>query len=178
MWLCCAGINVGGKAKLPMGELRGIFAACGATAVETYIQSGNVVFEAARPEDVVAAVTAEIARAYGYPGRIVLRSGVEMVAAIEGNPFAGARPRRCMFTSWRTGRLRGLNSMRAGRRGTRLRLWGVRFISNLPGGMARTKLTNAWFDGKLGTLSTARNWRTVGVLAGHGCWLTKERHVD
>ncbi len=30
--------------------------------------------------------------------------------------------------------------------------------------MARTRLTNAWFDGKLKTVSTARNWNTVGKL--------------
>ena len=32
-------------------------------------------------------------------------------------------------------------------------------------GMARTKLTNAWFDSKLSTISTARNWATVRKLA-------------
>ena len=41
------GINVGGKNKLPMVELRDAFTAAGCTGVRTYIQSGNVVFEAA-----------------------------------------------------------------------------------------------------------------------------------
>ena len=41
------GINVGGKNKLPMADLRDAFTAAGCTAVRTYIQSGNVVFEAA-----------------------------------------------------------------------------------------------------------------------------------
>jgi uncharacterized protein (DUF1697 family) len=87
------GINVGGKAKLPMRELSAIFAASGATNVQTYIQSGNVVFEAgseAAAGACVARVTAEIARVYGYPGRIVLRSAKEMRACLAGNPFAGA----------------------------------------------------------------------------------------
>jgi uncharacterized protein (DUF1697 family) len=34
----------------------------------------------------------------------------------------------------------------------------------LPDGMARIKLTNAYFDSKLATISTARNWRTVTKL--------------
>lgn len=38
------GINVGGRHSLPMAELRAILADCGATAIQTYIQSGNVVF--------------------------------------------------------------------------------------------------------------------------------------
>ncbi len=35
----------------------------------------------------------------------------------------------------------------------------------LPHGYGRTKLTNAWFERKLGTASTTRNWRTVLALA-------------
>ena len=40
------GINVGGKNKLPMPGLAALFAERGCTAVQTYIQSGNVVFQA------------------------------------------------------------------------------------------------------------------------------------
>lgn len=35
----------------------------------------------------------------------------------------------------------------------------------LPQGYGRTKLTNAWFERKLGTAATTRNWRTVCALA-------------
>jgi len=35
---------------------------------------------------------------------------------------------------------------------------------SLPGGVARTKLSNAYFDSTLGTVSTGRNWRTVQKL--------------
>jgi uncharacterized protein (DUF1697 family) len=35
---------------------------------------------------------------------------------------------------------------------------------HLPNGMARTKLTNAYFDSKLSTVCTARNWATVLAL--------------
>src|SRR5579863_4444590 len=84
------GINVGGKGKLPMKELTAIFAAAGAANILTYIQSGNVLFESAQPAPLIAAVTAEIARIYGYPGRIVLRSAAELEAAFKSNPFAKA----------------------------------------------------------------------------------------
>ena len=33
-----------------------------------------------------------------------------------------------------------------------------------PNGVARSKLTNSYFDSKLSTTSTSRNWRTVGKL--------------
>ena len=159
------GINVGGKAKLPMGELRDIFAACGATAVETYIQSGNVVFEADAPEACVAAVTAEIARVYGYPGRIVLRSGAEMAGVLKGNPFAGA-PAEALHVYFLADWPAEV-ALDAGRSpGDSFAVRGREVYLHLPNGMARTKLTNAYFDRKLKTVSTARNWRTVGVLAG------------
>ena len=84
------GINVGGKARLPMRELAAIFTASGATSVATYIQSGNVVCEAPAAQACVDAVSAEIARVYGYPGRIVLRSAEELRRACDSNPFATA----------------------------------------------------------------------------------------
>jgi hypothetical protein len=34
----------------------------------------------------------------------------------------------------------------------------------LPHGVARTRLTNDYFDANLGTMSTGRNWRTVTRL--------------
>lgn len=38
---------------------------------------------------------------------------------------------------------------------------GREIYLHCPDGMARTKLTNQYFDSRLGTTSTARNWRTV-----------------
>ena len=50
------GINVGGKNRLPMAELRALFEAAGAREVETLIQSGNVVFAAVDASEVARAV--------------------------------------------------------------------------------------------------------------------------
>jgi uncharacterized protein (DUF1697 family) len=167
------GINVGGKAKLPMKELASIFGEAGAAAVRTYIQSGNVIFEAAgevETASIATRVTAAIAERYGYPGRIVLRSTDEMQAALAGNPFAragaDAEALHVYFLAEKpeTTAVKGLDPERSP--GDSFAVWGREVYLHLPGGMARTKLTNAYFDGRLKTVSTARNWRTVGVLAG------------
>jgi uncharacterized protein (DUF1697 family) len=42
---------------------------------------------------------------------------------------------------------------------------GQEIYLHLPNGMARTKLTNAYFDSKLSTTCTARNWATVLKLS-------------
>ncbi len=166
------GINVGGKAKLPMKELVAIFKAAGASAVETYIQSGNVVFEAPESEVCTATVTEEIARVYGYPGRIVLRSAEELHKAFRSNPFAGSTPPTgnqadalhvYFLADWPDGTaVAGLDAGRSP--GDSFVVKGREIYLNLPQGMARTKLTNVYFDSKLKTVSTARNWRTVGKL--------------
>jgi uncharacterized protein (DUF1697 family) len=41
---------------------------------------------------------------------------------------------------------------------------GAEIYLRLPNGMARTKLTNAYFDRALDTVSTTRNWRTTSRL--------------
>jgi uncharacterized protein (DUF1697 family) len=164
------GINVGGKAKLPMKELTAIFAAAGATNIRTYIQSGNVLFESPLPEPLIAAVTNEIARTYGYPGRIVLRSASELAAAYKSNPFAKAgtpiETLHVYFLADKPGPA-AVKSLDADRSpGDSFALRNREIYLHLPNGMARTKLTNAYFDSKLKTTSTARNWNTVGKLVG------------
>jgi uncharacterized protein (DUF1697 family) len=162
------GINVGGKGKLPMKELAAIFAAVGAREVRTYIQSGNVVFVADAAEPVVEAVTKEIAATYGYPGRIVLRSGEELRKAFESNPFvrAGAAAERLhvyfLADLPDAAAVKGLDAERSP--GDSFAVVGREVYLHMPQGMARTKLTNAYFDSKLKTVSTARNWNTVGKL--------------
>ncbi len=163
------GINVGGKAILPMKALAAIFVAAGATKVTTFIQSGNVLFEAAEPETVVAAVTVEIARVFGYPGRIVLRSASELAAAYKANPFAKAgAPMETLHVYFLADKpdaaaVKALDPARSPEDSFVVK--GREVFLHLPNGMARTKLSNAYFDGKLKTVSTARNWKTVGKLA-------------
>jgi len=162
------GINVGGKAVLPMKELATIFAAAGASSVKTFIQSGNVVFEAADAEAVGAQVTMEIARVYGYPGRIVLRGAEELRKAYTGNPFAKAgAPVETLhvyfLADWPDAKaVKGLDAERSP--GDSFAVKGREIFLHVPNGMARTKLTNAYFDSNLKTVSTARNWKTVGKL--------------
>ena len=162
------GINVGGKAKLPMKELSAIFAAAGATNIRTYIQSGNVLFESPLPDPLIALVTTEIARIYGYPGRIVLRSAAELNAAFNDNPFAKAgTPLETLHVYFLANKpdpaaTKSLDPDRSP--GDSCVVRNREIYLHLPNGMARTKLTNAYFDAKLKTTSTARNWNTVGKL--------------
>ena len=88
------GVNFGGK-TLPMAELRRLFVDLGHTDVRTYIQSGNVVFDAAgSAARVVAELERRIAGDLGLDTTILLRSAKDLARVVEKNPFLrrGADP--------------------------------------------------------------------------------------
>jgi uncharacterized protein (DUF1697 family) len=165
------GVNVGGAHKLPMAALKEIFERVGAARVETVIQSGNVVFEAAEgaAKDIVAEAGAAISRRFGFEPPIVLRSAPQWRALIAANPFLarGEDPKLlhalCLTARPGAGRLAKLESARSPP--DAFEVHGENVYLHLPNGVARTKLTNAWFDSALGVVSTMRNWQTVLKLA-------------
>lgn len=69
------GINVGGKRMLPMKKLTRLFTKAGATNVQTYLQSGNVVFEAKAAASIVERARAAIEKQFGFDVPMVVRSG-------------------------------------------------------------------------------------------------------
>lgn len=164
------GINVGGKNKLPMKDLRDLFLAAGCRDAQTYIQSGNVIF-AADP-DVIASLPAVmatgIAERFGYRTPIVLRTVAQLGDVVAHNPYiaAGADPEtlHVLFLADRpqTQRVAALDPDRSPPDAFIVR--GQEIYLQLPNGAARTKLTNGYFDAKLATISTGRNWRTVTTL--------------
>jgi uncharacterized protein (DUF1697 family) len=161
------GINVGGKNRLPMKDLVALFEAQGCTSVQTYIQSGNVVFEA--PAAVAAKlplkVSAAILNGHGIRVPVVLRTVEELQKVPHRNPFlkAGvaldtlhvaflADPPSASAAS-------ALDPKRSPPDEVAIR--GCELYLRLPNGVAETKFTNAYFDKTLGTTSTMRNWRTT-----------------
>jgi uncharacterized protein (DUF1697 family) len=164
------GINVGGKHKLPMKDLVALLEDAGCSRVRTYIQSGNVVFET--PESSVADLAADIERRigkrFGYEVPIVLRSAEALRAVASGNPFLAQGAEE---THLHVGFLadpptpEAVASLDPSRSEIdSFRVVGADVYLYTPGGMGRTKLTTDWFERRLGTRMTVRNWRTVGKL--------------
>lgn len=87
------GINVGGRNKVAMAELRELVAGLGATEVGTYIQSGNVLFASAEadlgadPDMLADRLEAEIAGRLGVACGVVVVSRAALAAAVGGDPF-------------------------------------------------------------------------------------------
>lgn len=165
------GINVGGKNMLPMKELVGLFSAAGCGEVVTYIQSGNIVFcaEGKVVKQLDRVIAKQVEERFGLKVPVVLRTASELNAVIRGNPFlkAGAAEEmlHVSFLADRPGTdlVAGLDATRSAP--DEFAVVGREIYMKLATGAAKTKLTNAYFDSKLKTVSTMRNWRTVLKLA-------------
>jgi uncharacterized protein (DUF1697 family) len=164
-------VNVGGTGKLPMADLRRLLAGLGYNKVETYIQSGNAVFDARETRDKIgAAITAGLEKLTGTKVEVILRTHAELDQIIAANPFAaeasadGARV-HVGFLAARAGSqadagLAGIIAKYPTRR-DRFHLAGDTLYLHLPDGAAETKFSGKTLDRALGVAATARNWNTV-----------------
>jgi uncharacterized protein (DUF1697 family) len=161
------GINVGGKNLLPMKDLVSLFEEAGCAAVRTYIQSGNVIFQAspAKAGKLPALIANGIADRFGHRPPVLLRTVDELAETIRHNPFlqAGASENwlHVLFLAGQPD-AKSVASLDPDRSPPdRYLVRGLEVYLQCPNGVGNTKLTNAYFDSKLATISTGRNWRTV-----------------
>jgi uncharacterized protein (DUF1697 family) len=164
------GINVGGKNSLPMKQLVLLFEALGCKSVRTYIQSGNVVFEAseALARRLPDALTQRILKETGLRVPVVTRSAAKLATNLRRNPYLGTKadPAR-LHVAFLAGepsaaQIKALDPKRSPPDEFIVR--GRDIYLHLPNGVGKTKLTNAYLDSKLGTVSTLRNLATVQKL--------------
>jgi uncharacterized protein (DUF1697 family) len=164
------GINVAGKHCLPMQQLIDIFIEAHCCEVRTYIQSGNVIFKAksANVAELAVLVAKKIEQRFGFACPVVLRTVEQMTQAVRDNPFLRAgMPEQTLHVYFLAdlpspSAIKSLDPDRSAP--DAFRVLDRQIYLYLPNGMARTKLTNAYFDTKLATVSTARNWTTVLTL--------------
>jgi uncharacterized protein (DUF1697 family) len=163
-------VNVGGYGKLSMAALRTLLEELGYQHVETYIQSGNAVFDAKGPGAKVAAeVAAALERHTGAPVDVLLRTPQELDDVIAANPFAaeaaedGARVHVGFLAQPASASaaavLQRIVDQYPNRR-DRFHLSGKALYLHLPEGAADTKFAGKALEKALG-VATARNWNTV-----------------
>jgi uncharacterized protein (DUF1697 family) len=83
------GINVGGRNKVPMADLREIVSALGHTGVTTYIQSGNVLFTTADTStgELASALESAITGRFGIDASVVVLSRDDLARVLQDNPY-------------------------------------------------------------------------------------------
>ena len=160
------GINVGGKGKLPMDDLRAAVAGIGADDVATYIQSGNVVFTSAVPAArLLGDLEQAIAEAAGFEVPVVLRSAEQLAGVVAANPFLdlGLEGSRLHVVFLKGAPAPGALDVvdAAAFEPERFALVGEELYLALPDGIGRSKLAAKVGERVLGVPGTARNWNTV-----------------
>ena len=156
-----------------MKALASMFAATGCDDVQTYIQSGNVVFPAKQTlaDRIPELIAQAIADRFGFRVPLVTRTAAELREIARDNPFlrdgADAGKLHVVFLAEEpsAAKLAGLDPDRSPP--DELRVRGREIYLTCPNGVARTKFTNNYFDTRLDTTSTIRNWRTVLKLLAH-----------
>jgi uncharacterized protein (DUF1697 family) len=156
------GINVGGRNRVPMAELRAVLEAVGLEDVRTLIQSGNVVFRSDAHESTLAArIEDAIADAFGVRPTVVLRTPAELETVAGASPFADSASVHVVFLEAAPERAaaKALDPDRSPP--DAFGLVGRDLYLHLPNGAGRTKLTLDYLERTLGVRGTQRNWATV-----------------
>jgi uncharacterized protein (DUF1697 family) len=162
------GINVGGNKPVRMDALKELHESLGLQRVETYIQSGNVVFSS--NEAIQAQLTRQIEEAFehkfGFPSKVVVRTRDELDTIIANNPFQNQPMEEskrvvAMFLASdpTSTALEDIHRTYSGPE--ELHIIGKEVYIYYPEGIGRSKLTNNFLEKKLKTMGTARNWNTV-----------------
>ena len=158
------GINVGGARKVPMSDLRALFATLGHTGVQTYIQSGNVVFgaKAGTPARVRSAIEKAIEAEFGFEVSVLLRTAADLAAVVKRNPYGADAYVTFLDDSAAPARVKAIDAKEYAP--DEFVVQGREIFVRCPNGYGRTKLNNTFFERKLATTATTRNWKTVTTL--------------
>ena len=161
------GVNVGGNI-LKMDRLRELCAALGAKNARTYVQSGNIVFEAAGgPSSWEAKLEKKLAGESRLPVSVIVRTSTEMSKVLAGNPFMKEKAidtaRLAVTFLQQVPAKPALAALAALKIGSeRYHHAGREIYLHCPNGFADAKLYT--LDKVLKQRTTTRNWNTVTKL--------------
>jgi len=163
------GVNVG-QNLLKMERLRELWAELGFKNVRTYVQSGNVVFEAeGSPSSWSLAIDRKLAGVTRLPVTVLLRTPRELKSTISRNPFLKEQgiDRSKLHVTFLPSIAgedanKKLSAINAG--GDRFCVLGKEIYLHCPTGYGKTKLSNNALEKALSLRATTRNWNTVNKL--------------
>jgi uncharacterized protein (DUF1697 family) len=161
------GINVSGRNMIPMAELRSLCEELKWTGVQSYIQSGNLIFAAdGTPAEIERQLEQSITKRFGHSVPAIVRAASDWPSYIKNNPMAEAckiSAKSVMLVlskhppkpdAARALQERAMN-------GERVLMAGNALWIHFTDGVAKSKLSPALLDRSIGSTATARNWNTV-----------------
>lgn len=165
------GINVSGHKTIKMEHLRALCSGLGFRNVETYVQSGNIVFQTAieNPAALSKRIGETILHSFGFDAPVIVRTSKEMRNVIVNNPFlkeknVDSSKLHVTFLSETTqkGSLKKLEALSTSP--DRFYAAPQEIYLFCPGGYGETKLSNSAIEKALSVRATTRNWKTTNAL--------------
>jgi len=165
------GVNVGGHNKIRMETLRALYAGLGLGDVQTYLQSGNVLFTTDKRslDGLAREIEDALERECGFRPSVIQRTAAGLGEVVRNNPFANrtdVEPAKLavIFLARDPGEA-ARNKVLAMQIAPEELVFGSReYYVHFPHGMGRTKFPYAAVDRALGTPGTGRNWNSVTNL--------------
>ena len=165
------GINVRGQRRIRMEELRALYESLNFNNVRTYIQSGNVVFDIhdSSISGLTNTIETAIEQTFGFSVTTLIRTKKEFYNLIESNPFldecnGDITKLHVTFLSDTPSSSSVIEIKEVDYGSDQLFISGKEIHLYCPNGYGRTKLSNSFFERKLGMSATTRNWKTVTTL--------------
>lgn len=161
-------VNVGGRNRVAMADLRALLADLGLTGGRSLLQSGNLVFhgEGRSGAEVEQMLEAETLRRLSLRTEYLVRTAEQWAGVVAGNPFpdeAARDPGHLVLMALKQAPAReAIDALRAAVPGReRVHVDGAHAYVTYPDGIGRSRLTNTAIEKVLGTRGTGRNWNTV-----------------
>lgn len=154
-------VNVGGRGKLPMADLRALCDGAGFGQVQTYIASGNIALHSdlSAPE-VQAKLEAALLDYAGHPVAVLVRKPQELNQILASNPYAAHPGNQVMALLLNTPAAPGDLDAPKGQKDEQLSLGAREIYVYFPSGMGQSRLQIPHAD-----VGTARNMNTIAKMA-------------
>jgi uncharacterized protein (DUF1697 family) len=164
-------VNVGGHNRIAMADLRELLEGLGYGGVRTHLQSGNAVFTApgvSSAERLAGEIEGALAEEVGLTVKVLVRTRSELARAIAANPLldvAEDHARLLVTFLSHAPDPEALAALAPAEFEPDVFAVGEREIyAWYPEGSRATKLSNAFWERRLGVVASARNWKTVTRL--------------
>lgn len=160
------GINVSGQKKIKMADLKNLYEDLGFKNVQTYIQSGNVVFEYKEVtiSELQQMIFDTIHKHYGFEVPNLILSPIAIETALKKNPFKDIDKMYFTFLA-ETPTKENIEKLYTYSFDEEYyELIGKVVYFHCPNGAGRAKMSNNFFENKLKVMATSRNLNTTKKL--------------
>ncbi|TBN05405.1 DUF1697 domain-containing protein [Hyunsoonleella flava] len=162
------GINVSGQKKIPMAELRELLSKSELEQVQTYIQSGNVIFQSSEKDKGILEIKIHnaIKKHFGFEVSILVLMPEELQQIFDNCPFPQEKKEKSyfmmLFSKAEKAKVDEISKLSYPNEEFQITDCCVYFYCSV--GYGKAKFSNNFFERKLKIIATARNYNTMVKL--------------